>query len=557
VRERLVEPLRAFRAVFTNRNLRRIQLAGLGSTVAGWAYGIALSVYAYHHGGATAVGYVNILRWIPSAAVGPFMAILADRFPRKLVMLAADVIRAAALAGATVAFYAHAPAAAIYALAVFVSIVGRAFAPAERALLPSLVETPEELTAANVTASTIESVGLFLGPALGGLLLAATDAGVVFATMAVAFLWSAFMVVQLRVAPRPTTAAPADEAEPAAGFRDEALAGVRAITSEEKLRIIVGLFTGQVFVDGLLNVLVVVLAFRLLKDGASAVGYLNSAIGIGGLLGAVFAIGLVGRRRLAGGFALGMLLWGTPIIFVALWPNRFFAIAMLALVGVGNTLIDVSGMTLMQRTVVDEVLARAFGVLESLVLASVAIGSIVAPAIVAGLGARGALFATGAILPIITAFAWRRLQRIDETAVIPEQQVALLRGIPIFAPLPEATVEHLGSRLAPMHVAAGTTVIREGDRGDRFYIVSEGGLEAQVDGQPARELGPGSYFGEIALLRDVPRTATVTAREDSELFALEREDFIAAVTGHADSRDAAEAVVVSRLGSARASIGSL
>src|SRR2546423_10025303 len=118
---RLRDALNAFGAVFRNPNLRRIQLALAGSVLGNWACGIALSVYAYERGGAAAVGYLNLLRWIPAAACGPFVAILADRFPRRRVMVAADVLRAAALVVVTVLFYAHAPAATIYALAIFIS----------------------------------------------------------------------------------------------------------------------------------------------------------------------------------------------------------------------------------------------------------------------------------------------------------------------------------------------------------------------------------------------------------------------------------------------------
>jgi MFS family permease len=551
---RLRESARAFHAVFANRNLRRIQLGLAGSVIAGWAYGIALSVYAYEHGGAAAVGYVNLLVWIPAAALGPFMAILADRFPRKRVMIVCSLVRAVTMGAMAAAFFAGAPSAVLYALAVFSTIVGRAFVPAQAAILPSLASTPEELTASNVTSSTIESIGIFVGPALGGLILAASDAGVAFAFLAGAFLWSALMVSGLRLEERPADIAEGEPEEPGS-VADEALAGFRAIAGEGRLRLIVSLFAGQTFVDGVLNVLVVVLAFEVLEEGATAVGYLNSAIGIGGLAGALGAMMLIGRGRLANGFGFGMLLFGVPIALIALWPNRFFAIGMLLIVGVGNTVIDVAGMTLMQRTVADAVLARAFGVLDALLLGTVALGSLVAPAVVAGIGARGALIATGAVLPVLAVLAWKELRAIDAASHVREREVALLRGTPIFAPLPEVTVERLSSRLAYVRAEAGEAVIREGDHGDRFYIVSEGELEASQNGTALTELGPGSYFGEIALLRDVPRTATVTAKTSAALLALDREDFVAAVTGHAPSAEAADAVVVSRLAATRPSIG--
>jgi hypothetical protein len=214
-------------------------------------------------------------------------------------------------------------------------------------------------------------------------------------------------------------------------------------------------------------------------------------------------------------------------------------------------------MTLMQRSVADAVLARAFGVLDAMLLGTVALGSLIAPAVVAGVGARGALIATGAVLPVLAVLAWKELHAIDAASTVPEREVALLRATPIFAPLPEVTLERLTSRLARVRAAPGEAVIREGERGDRFYVVAEGELEASHDGMSLAELGPGSSFGEIALLRDVPRTATVTARTGAELLALEREDFVAAVTGHAPTAEAAEAVVVARLAAARPNVGSL
>jgi hypothetical protein len=76
---------------------------------------------------------------------------------------------------------------------------------------------------------------------------------------------------------------------------------------------------------------------------------LNIAIGIGGLLGAVAAAALIGRARLATDFGFGMILWGLPIVLVALWLEPAFAVAALVLVGIGNTIVDVTGDTLLQR----------------------------------------------------------------------------------------------------------------------------------------------------------------------------------------------------------------
>lgn len=545
VTERLREPLAPFRGVFVNPNLRRLELAWAGSITGEWGYAVALSVFAYHAGGATAVGLLMLVRMLSSAIVAPFSSVLGDRHDRARVMVSTDLIRAAALAGAGVAALAHAPAIVIYALAVLVAIVSTAFHPAQAALTPSLASTPEELTAANAVGSTIESVGTFAGPALGGLLLAATSIGVVFVVMAALFLWSALFVMRIRTQPAPVSASPTSHPP----FLHQAAAGIRTIAKEPNVRVIVGLYGCQTLIAGALRVFIVVMAFRLLDTGNSGVGFLNSATGIGGVVGAVATIAIVGRSRLATDFGVGVVLWGLPIALIGIWPNEWLALIMLGVVGVANTIVDVAAFTLLQRAVPDEVLARVFGVLQSVLLGTIGIGSVLASVLVSSLGARTTLVVAGAFLPGVALITYRRLAAIDRAATRPSpERVHLLQTSPIFAPLPLATIEWLSSRLIPVHVDAGATLFRQGEHGDRFYLIDAGELEVLVDGAPPKVEGPGGSLGEIALLRDIPRTATVRARTDADLYALERDDFLGAVTGHAGSAEAAEAVVGARLG---------
>jgi len=545
----LAESGAAFREVFRNAALRRIQLAWAASILGTWAYGIAVVVYAYEHGGATAVGVVGLARWVAAAAASPFAALLGDRYDRRLVMVASDLARVLLIAGAAVAAFSGAPPIVVYVLAGLVGVAATAFRPAEAALIPTLARTAEELTAANVAASTIESVGIFGGPALGGLLLAATGPGTVFVVTAGLLLWSAFVVAGIR----PVAGTKAAERE-AVSVLEELLAGFRTIARERRLRLLVGLFAAQTFVDGMLNVLIVVVALKLLDTGTAGVGFLNSAVGIGGLLGALAAAALVGRRRLAADFGLGIFIWGVPIALVAVWPNQVFALVLLGIVGIGNTLVDVSGMTMLQRAAPDEVLARVFGVLESLLLLTIGLGALVAPLLLNWLGTRGALIAAGALLPLLVVPAWPRLNAIDRAAVIPADRLELMRSSAIFAPLPPSTLEQLAEALDEVQVEAGQDVVRQGESGDRFYLVRDGTLDVSIDGRSTQSLGAGDSFGEIALLRDVPRTATVTARTDARLYALERNSFIPAVTGFGPSLSAAEAVIGMRLGPGRAGI---
>jgi MFS family permease len=541
---RLAVARRDFSAVLRNRDVLRLELAWAFSIISTWAYSIAIVVFSFEEGGATAVGLVGLLRWVAAGLVSPFAALLADRYERRAVMVASDLLRAVLIAGAAAAVLADASAYVVYVLAALVSIAGTPFRPAEAALTPQLVRTPEELGAANVVASAIESTGIFVGPALGGLLLAWTSVSTTFLVTAGGVAISAVLIVRIQPAGQPEGDR---EGEGLGTIRDELLEGFRAIFRRRSVALLVGLFAAQTFVDGLLSVLIAVVALDYLSGGASTVGWLNAASGIGGLVGAGLAGVLVGRGRLAADFGLGVVLFGLPLALLASWKSEGLALVLLAGVGVGNTLADVSGMTLLQRVTPPAVVGRVFGVLESVLLLAVALGAAAAPALVSTLDTRGALVVAGLFLPALVVPCFGVLRRIDDAAAGPQPDVDVLNGVPFFASLPETTVERLAAAARRVQVRAEEEVVRQGEAGARFYVVAEGELGVTVDGAEVATLDDGDYFGEIALLRDVPRTATVRARRDSTLVALERDDFLAAVNGYAPSLSSAEAVVGLRL----------
>jgi MFS family permease len=541
VREHVRESVRALRDVVRNESLRRLQLAWAGSIIGSWSYAVALAVYAYDHGGATAVGFVALIRWVPAAIASPLTAVLGDKYSRVRVMLVSDLSRAIALVVMAVCVLTDAPVASVYLLTSLVAVINTSFQPAQAALVPALARTPQELTAANVTSSTIESVGFCVGPALGGVLLAFTSVWVVFAVTAGAFLWSALMLSFLRGAPEPETTGERPH------LLAEFTAGFRTIGQDRRLRLIVGLFGAQTLVNGAFGVLVTVSALQLLDLGPSGVGYLNAAVGVGGIVGGVFSLMLVGHHRLATTFGVAIACTGAPLLLISAFPTTATTLLVFALVGFAIIVGDVAGFTLLQRGTPSDVLARVFGVLHSLFYATVALGAILAPALIDALGVRWALVVVGGVLPVLCALSTAGLARMD-VAPVPARELELLQAIPIFAPLSPPVLEQLAARLTKVHVAAGEEIIRRGDKGDRFYVVSSGEIEVLVDGRPPQRQGEGSYFGEIALLRDVPRTATVLAANDVELLALDRDHFLPAVTGHADSVEAAEAVIGTRLG---------
>jgi MFS family permease len=543
---RLRDSFQAFEAVFRSRSLRRLQLALAGSVIGDWAFGIALSVYAYRAGGASALGLLVLARWVSAGLLAPFLSVVADRYRRRAVMVTADVTRLVAVTVAALAVWADASSLIVYAMAIFTSVASTVFQPAQTALLPSLTATPEELTAANVVTGTIEGVGTFAGPALGGLLLIWFGIDWVMAFDAATFVWSLALLLQL---PRGEPAA-----ETTDGWGSEALGGLRAVARDRRLALIIGLFGAQTLVDGALGVLIVVMAFDLLHAGASGVGTFNAAVGIGSVLGSLVAAALVGRGKLAGDFAIGLIAWGVPIIMIAAFTDTRFALIMLGVLGIGNVLVDVSGFTLLQRVAPDEVLGRVLGVLESVFAMTVGAGAALAPLLINEFGTRGALVATGTLLPALALVCWPMLARIDRGAALPER-LALARTVPFLAPLPEATLERITAMLEPVDSPAESLVFRQGEAGDRFYLIESGEVAVIRDGDEVARLGVGGYFGEIALVDDVPHTADVRAESDCRLLALDRDEFIAAVTGHAPSAAAANAVVSARMTGLRAGHG--
>ena len=537
MRVRLV--LSALGTATRNENVRRVELAWGAAIAAEWAHFVALGVFAYEHGGASSVGLAGLVRLLPAAALAPFAASLGDRFRRERFLMAMLVAGSAALAASAAAAFAD----SMTLVLVFAAVLGVSSTlvrPALQALLPSLARTPEELIASNGATSTVEGAGALAGPVLAGVLASLTSVGVVFLAGAAVLLVGAALLARVKVEGRTVVVAAAD-GEP---MRRLVVAGFRALARSPRARLLTGLAAAQAFVRGCLNVLIVVLAFKSLDGGAAEVGYLTAAMGAGGLIGAIGAMTL-GARRLAVVFGVALVFWGLPIALMAPGPYFAAALFLLAIIGAANAVEDVAAITLLQRTVPDEILTRVLGLFWGLAMGGVALGSIAAPALVDAVGPRPAFVAVGLILPVLTLVTYRRLMEIDRS-VAPGLELELIELVPMFAPLSIAVKERIAGTLVRVPVPAGELVIRKGDVGDRFYIVAAGQLDVDVDGVHSTT-GEGDYFGEIALLRDVPRTATVTATVDSQLYAVEREAFLEAVTGHAAAHAVGQEVAEARL----------
>lgn len=547
LREKVLDAGRSLREVFRNPGLRRIQLAFAGSIVGDWAYATAVAVYAYEHGGATAVGVLGVVRYTSMAIVTPFTSVLGDRYPRRLVMVASDLSRAAlVLVGASVIANGG-PRMAVFALAIATSICGSPFRSAQASLLPQLTDDPADLSAANVSSSTIESVGFFAGPALAGLLLAISSIPTVYVFDAATFVWSTLLVVGVRVPVRgDEPVATGGHESGGESFLTEVSAGYREILRNRDLRLVVGLLCAQTIVAGASLVFTVTIALSLLGIGRSGFGYLNATTGVGGIAGGFLALVLAQRGRLAQDFGVGVILWSAPLLLVAVWPTTGAAVAVMVLIGLGNSLVDVNAFTILQRIAPKAAMSRVFGAMESAVIGGMALGALLMPALIGSIGLRWGLVAVGVGVTTSVALGARGLRRIDLTALAPPG-LELLRRVSLLAVLPEQTLERLARALIRVDAPEGRVVIHQGDVGDRFYVIESGTVEVTKDGRHIADLGPGDFVGEIALLREVPRTATVTATTDAVLQALERVDFIPAVTGQLDFGEAAEAAMTMRL----------
>jgi MFS family permease len=474
----------------------------------------------------------------PAALATPFTAAFADRYERERALVAVSLLSAVALAASAALFYGGRSEAGIFAFAAAHAVVSTLCRPTVSALLPSLATSPEQLVAANAVSLALEGLGTLIGPLVAGLLLATANAGVVFVFGAVSYVASALALAAIHVEGRLRFAHERADRKLAAGFR--------LLAHEPRPRLIVGLFVAQTLVRGALNVLVVVIAFRLLHAGGGWVGFLSGAVGAGTLLGGFTSVAFSGRR-LALPFGFGLVLWGVPIALIAAGSNRFLALLLLVVLGIGNAIEDVTGETLLQRLVSDDVLGRVFGVMFGLATAGFGIGAIVAPALIAGLGNRGALVATGLFLPALVLLSLPALRRIDAGTGAPTRELRVLDQVPMFEPLPLVAKEQLARSLVATTYAPGEQIIEEGEIGDRFYILVRGHVTVRQGDRELGELDDGDFFGEIALLRDIPRTSTVTARDEVEVHVLDRRHFLEAAVGHAAGREAGEAVVAERL----------
>ena len=539
---RLQAGAQAFSATMGNPGLRRAQLAFGAAWTAEWAFTVALSVVAFRAGGATAVGVVAFVRMAPAVLLAPVATAMADRFQRESVLVWSCLVRSVATAAAAVVLASGGSTVGVYALAVLSTAAFTVFRPAHSALLPALCATPLELTSANVVRGFVDSLSTLLGPLAAAVVLEFGSPAAVFAFVAALSLVSAALLLRL-----PYEAPPRGSPEPLRRIVHETAQGFQALARHRPAGLLVGLTLAQTASRGFLNVFLVVIAFELLGTGDPGVGLLTAAVGAGAVAGSLGASMFVTGRRLAVVQGIGVALWGLPLTLSGAFPYDPVVLVLMCAIGVGNALVDVGLFTLVPRLVPEQLLARVFGALESLIALSVAVGSLVTPLAIDLLGIRGALAALGLLAPALVALAWRRLRAIDASIAHRDREVDVLNQVGILRPLPMPAIDDLALHVGHVQVAAGHEVFHQGDRGDLFYVIEAGNAEVIRDERVIHTMGPGEGFGEIALLRDTLRTSSVRAHTELRLYTLDRRRFVSAVSGYRSSAREADAVVEERL----------
>ncbi len=534
----------SLRSVLRNPNLRRIQLAFGGSLLGDWAYGTAILVWAFQESGATGVGLFTAARFIAAAFAGPLGAAIADRMDRRRFMMTTDLIRAGLASITAVLIMTDAPTVTVYVIAVVTATVGAPFRSAQAGLIPRLVDTPGELTASNAVASNIENVVCFMGPAVGALMVGALDVAAVVWLNVASFIWSFVMVAGVKER-APAEPAPSRDDEPEEKMLRQITAGFAYVARNADLRTISLLTGAQTLIWGALSVFMVVIAVRDFGEAAS-VGWLQGAMGVGTIIGGVMILGRVSKGRLASDMVIGVLGWALPVIVLAAFPSPFTAIAALLVIGIADPWVNLGLETIPQRLAPENAISRVYAAVESIAIGAIAIGSLITPLLIHLFGVRPSLIGIGVVVTAYALSTLPRLRKLDLLLTAPAG-LGVLRKIPIFEPLHPSVLEEMAHKLESVSVPAGQAVVREGDVSDRFYVIAEGEVEVSHGDQVIRRETAGDFFGEIGLLRNVPRTATVTAVTDVKLWALDRDDFLGAVTGTGAARVAAEDIVSRRI----------
>jgi CRP-like cAMP-binding protein len=518
------------RTLAANRPLTQLVAAFAFVSTAEWAYVTALSVHALRRDGTIAVGFVG-LRFFVGAISSLIDTPSWLRRGGRNALAWISTARALGLVASAALVAAGAPLALLLLLLGLDSAASGQYRPAQSRIVRFLARSPQELVASATGTSTVKTLSQALGGVAGGTLLAVTTPAVVFAGAAGLFVVAALLNFRVKTA----RLVPEEDAHPAkAGRMLTRFAGTVAdavqVTRRSHLGGILVLSGLRTFVRGMWLAVAVIASIRLLHAGSTGVGLLMLAAGVGSLIAAPLSSLLLKRARVGTPAVVALVACGLPLAVVAGVPVFNLAMAVVVAWGAGMALADITTTSIVYRLVETPLAPRVTGIIESTKLALEGLGGFLAPVLVLLIGVRGALWVAAVPLPLVAVTGWKMLHRMDATAGERAQLLELVHGVHWLHPLDVPSLENLVGRLAPVFVpTGGSDVVRQGDEGNLFYIVVSGNADVLVNGYVVGAMSRGDSFGERALLRDVPRMATVRSLSPMRLLALSRENFLAAV----------------------------
>jgi MFS family permease len=535
----VVEPERkakvGYRSLFGIRDYRLL-FSGLVTSQSGsWAYNVALIVYVFNATHSPAwVAAASMARFLSALLSSAFGGVVADRVERVRLMVTLDTIAMTVQAVLAVVAALNAPALVIIVLATLTSVSTASYDPTARATVPTLVGE-EHLAAANSVQAAVENLTIIVGPAIGAVLLLIGAPPLVFAINAATFGFSALVVSRIRARSMPGDATEGGTLGPL----QQMAVGIRAFVSSSTVVVLAGFSIVASFLYGTDTVLFVVLSKQQLGTGSQGYGYLLAALGVGGLVVAPFMNRIAGMRRLGSIIVAGMLVYALPTALLAVIHSAALAFVLEVVRGGGTIVVDVLAITALQRSVSRDVVARVFGVFFALVLAAISLGALLMPILLGAFGLTSTLLIVGFSVPALTLLSYPKVRGIDRATAgqltTIEPRVGILQGLDIFAGATRATLERLALSAVEETVPAGTVVVKEADEADDFFVLVGGAAQVTAAGEAgvATALGTLSapdYFGEIGLLAHRPRTATVRAVGECNLYRIKGDDFVEALT---------------------------
>jgi MFS family permease len=523
--------------------LRRLELSWLGFNLADMAVTVALGVYAFEIGGVTAVGLITVARTLPAIFSGPLFSVATDRLSRRSVLAIGYWGRAVATGLMTIALVVNAPIGVLYLLAPLDIILASSVYPASAALIPELSRKPEELGSANAVFTLMENIGSLVGPLIAAGLMALAGIEAVFVASVTFYVMAAFATRSL---------ASDRTIQSMRGIRlmAELKGGLTILRRHWDARTVLIAWTLVSMLLGVLEVAIVVVALDLLRWDDAGVGLLAASVGIGGVIGATL-LAVSSRTRAYGrAMVFALVLFGLGLAGASVAVVLTVTLAMVV-IGYAVSQADVAGQTLLQRTTPGDSLGRVLGLLEGSYWAAVGIGALIGSLVIDWLGLVSALLVFAVLAGTLALAFIRPLRRIDAEASVAQDRVALFGQCGLFTALPIPTVEYLASHATEAVFSPSEKIIVQGEHGDDVYVIVEGEVGVEVEGREVTTLYRGDYFGEIALLYDTPRTATVRAHNQCRTLSFDGPTFVAAVSGYVGSSEMVSEVADARIAESR------